>query len=299
MPRLSAEPSSAPRWPLSHTLLAGVLLAIPTIIVLRWAALTWTRTALSSLGAGVMALPAALALFLIIRRQPQWPEVASGTHRAAHVVFALIWACTMSALWLHPGEGARWMLIAGVGCVLGTLVLVWGAQGSPRARAVVIPMLVALFVLPWEWALRDLDPVLQRWSAQWAAWLLDVAGYEGKVWEVFGVYTPRYWVVVNETCSGINMLITLTLFGLVFGWASQRTILGRVALQAIIPVMALGANALRIAIICLLGHYGGDALAMGPWHEGSAIIVFLPMFAVLYWVGRLLSGALGRQRGKS
>ena len=275
-----------PRWGIG---LAAAIAAAALVAVARWAAFVWTNTALGSLAAGLMALPIALTLLVIASRQPQWPpKGAPHGARGALVSFCAVEAATAACL-LWAGPESRWlMLLAGVLAISGALTVVWGAQGQGRARALAIPALAAVFALPWEWALRPLDPILQRWSAVAAAWILDLAGYEGKVWDTFGVYTPKYWVVVNETCSGVNMLITLSFFGLIYGWASQPRILGRLALLAIIPALALGANALRVAVICLLGHYGGDELAMGGWHYGSAYIVFLPMFVVVYGIGRML-----------
>lgn len=283
-------------WPLTITLSA--LLALAAWPVLSWATMVWLNTALGSIGAALFALPISVTLIILTRRLPDWPREPPKDQRGGLGLYLTGLGLMGSCLWLGR-EGERWwMLMAGAMGVLATLGVVWGRMGGPRARALALPISVVVFCLPWEWALRGLDPALQRWSTVGAHGLMELAGYEVSYWGEFGIHTPKYWVEVNETCSGINMLITFTFFAMVYGWASQRRWQGKVALLVITPALAIGANTLRVATILLLGHYGGDALAQGPWHYGSAYIVFLPMFGVLYWVGRLLDQG-ARQRGQS
>ena len=145
--------------------------------------------------------------------------------------------------------------------------------------------------------MRDtLDKPLQAWTADIALQGLRVAGYPLRYWNEHTIYTDEYYVIVNETCSGMNLLVTLTLYILVYTWALRTRISDRIKLLFLVIPLALLANGARVAVIYLLGHYGGVELADGFWHTGSAYVLFIPVFWFLYVVNEALSKRSSRLR---
>ena len=102
--------------------------------------------------------------------------------------------------------------------------------------------------------------------------------------------SQRYYVIVNETCSGVNLTMSLLMYTLVYGWLVQPR-MRRWLLFCVFPGPV--ANGLRVSTIFLLGHYGGNEWADG-WHTGSAYVIFLPIFWALHLINSTLTG--GRLR---
>lgn len=255
--------------------------------VLHYLFLTWTQGTLGGAGAGLVALPAALGLAVLARRRP--PSNVDWPAEGAPWVMAGGAALYAAGAGLARVDANAWLL-AGLGVPLGAFGLLWAVRGAPTAARYAFPLGFSLFALPWEVFLRELDPPLQITSARIGVALLEVFGHELQWWNDVTFWNDRYYLIVNETCSGMNMLVTLTMYTTVFGWVTLRTLPRRVVLLLPVLPLALVANGLRVAAIWWMGAVGGDALAMGFWHTGSAYLIFLPVFWVLYRLAR----ALGR-----
>jgi exosortase len=248
---------------------------------------TWTQGTLGGAGAGMVALPAALGLAVLARRRPppdvDWPAEAAPWVMAAGAGLYAVGAA------LARLDANAW-LIAGPGLALGGFGLLFALRGARTAARYAFPIGFALFALPWEIFLRELDPPLQIASARLGVWMLEAFGHELRWWNPYTFWNDRYYLIVNETCSGMNMLVTLTMYTTVFGWLTLRTLPRRAALLVLVLPLALVANGARVAVIWWMGAVGGDDLAMGFWHTGSAYVIFLPVFWVLYraarWLGR-------------
>jgi len=247
---------------------------------------TWTQSTLGGAGAGMVALPAALGLSVLARRRPSpavnWPPEAAPWVMAAG---AGLYAVGAGLARLDPNG---W-LVAGPGLALGCLGLLWMLHGARTAARYLFPIGFSLFALPWEIFLRELDPPLQIASARLGVSMLEAVGYELRWWNAYTFWDDRYYLVVNETCSGMNMLVTLAMYTMVFGWLTLRTLPRRAVLLVLMVPLALVANGARVAVIWWMGVVGGDELAMGFWHTGSAYLIFLPIFWVLYRAARWLA----------
>lgn len=181
------------------------------------------------------------------------------------------------------------LMLSGVLIPLTFWVWAWGLLGWHRARVLSFPLLFTGFALPWEYFLRFwIEIPLQEWSADIAVSLLRLGGYPMRYWTSYTIYTNAYYVIVNETCSGMNMLVTLTMYTSVFAWFAQPVIRHRLYLMLLVVPISMLANGIRVGVIYLMGHYGGNELAMGFWHTGSAYIIFMPVFWFLYVINNAL-----------
>lgn len=246
-----------------------------------YSARIWLDGVLGGVGAALMTPPICVLLAILAARRPLPPAarpalpagVALGLGAGLYALGAALAAETRDA-WLLAGAGLPWL-------AYGLL----GLHGGPAAAVRYgFPIAFSAFALPWELFLRELDLPLQIASARLAVFGLELAGYPLRFWNAYTFYDDDFYLIVNETCSGMNMLMTLTMYTLVFGWATLRGLVPRTLLWLAALPIALLANGLRVAVIWLLGKHGGEALAMGPWHAGSAYLLFLPVFLALYLV---------------
>ena len=149
------------------------------------------------------------------------------------------------------------------------------------------PMCVFSLTLPWEALIHQWNQPLQEEATDLAIFMLDSAyalgwvDFKVQYWDSYTFYSDRFYLIINETCSGINLLISMSLYTLGFAWITQSNQKQSLWLLAYTLPLCLIFNALRIVMIFLLGHYGDRELAMGPWHEGSGYCVQLFFFILL------------------
>lgn len=277
----------------SAYLAALALLPLPFWLIESW-------QGLSGGAVGLMSLPISMVLSGVVARQPAWaqaPAPSAAQQRPVWAVWvglcAALLAFNVLSLWSRHGLFA-------VGLLLPPLLFVWlwGALGWPKAKAMSLPIFFGWFALPWERYIHGVcDPVLQSWTTEIAYRALHWAGYPMIYWDAVTIYTSEFYVIIDESCSGINMLVTLTMYTLLFGWLVQPRLRYRVYLMLLVLPLGMLANGLRVAAIYLMGHYGGEALAMGPWHDRSGFLVFLPAFWFLFVVNQVLVRRDLRQRG--
>ncbi len=284
----AAAAGDADRWPpwmAVATATAGCLTFLPVIF---WSLEIWLGGVLGGAATGLITLPICVVLGALAARRPAWRADVAPRPGADRALLAGGALAAAALLWAHDEPDA--LMLLGVVAPPTALVWIWGTFGRGRARALSFPVLFAWFALPWEYFLRRaVDLPLQAWSADIAYGLLHVAGYAVRYWNDFTLYTDRYYLIVNETCSGMNMLVGLGMYTLVFGWAAQPAWKNRLLLVLLVFPVAMLANGVRVAAIFLMGHYAGNELAQGFWHTGSAYVIFLPVFWFLYVVNAALT----------
>lgn len=275
--------------PARAALLAGGL-GVAFLPVPLWIVETWLGGLLGGAAAGLLTPPICLLLAWLATRRPQWRAAEAMPDRAGAEPALIV--IVLAQIAVLAGAATRWdlLLFSGVLLPVATWAWLWGALGWGRAQALTFPVAFLGFALPWEYFLRDgLDAPLQGWTADIALWALRLAGYPMRYWTADTIYSPAFYVIVNETCSGMNMLMTLSMYTLIYGWLVQPRMANRLVLLALVFPLAMLANGARVAVIYLLGHYGGVPAAEGFWHTGSAYVIFLPVFWFLYVVDRALS----------
>ena len=93
---------------------------------------------------------------------------------------------------------------------------------------------------------------------------------------------------VEEACSGIRSLMSLTALGLLYAYlAYSNWLLRLLLLLAIVPI-AIAANVFRVTMTGLLAHYVSVDTALGVFHTAGGWSVFIIAAALLLGVSRLL-----------
>lgn len=95
-------------------------------------------------------------------------------------------------------------------------------------------------------------------------------------------------VIVDDVCSGLRSLISLTALGSIFAyWIKGGIIKKTVVFLSTIPIAVI-TNALRIVFLATVSEVWGAQYATGFLHDLSGFIVFAGAFVLLFAVVKLL-----------
>lgn len=276
------------RWTPVQAVLSAILLCIAALPVVFWIIEIWLGGLLGGGAAGLLTVPICCVLVWLASRRPAW--TAEVPDRSGAAILLAVGLGVYAAGLLLALDDWDAIMLCGAALPLLCWAWIWGTQGIGKAKALLFPVAFSWFALPYEYFLRrSIDIPLQIWSADISAALLRLADYPIRMWNEFTIYTHEFYVIVNETCSGMNMIITLSMYTLIFGWATQPSMRNRILLILLVFPTAMLANGVRISVIYLMGHHGDQELAMGPWHTRSAYLIFLPVFWFIYVVNNALT----------
>lgn len=288
MTATSLSGGNALRWSPAFAAVVACVGCLAFLPVPFWITEVWLGGVLGGAAAGLLTVPICFVLVAIAARQPAWEAPDAPRAGAEGALVALVAVHAIGLLLARTTWDA--MMVSAITLPPAIWVWCWGSLGWTRATSLLMPVLFGFFALPWEHFLRRaIDLPLQAWTADIALVGLNLAGYAVSYWDDYTIFTSEYYIIVNETCSGMNMLITLSMYTLIFAWVVQPSMRDRLKLLLLVFPIAMFANGVRVAVLYLMGHYGGDALAMGPWHNRSAYIIFLPVFWFLYVVNQALT----------
>ncbi len=96
---------------------------------------------------------------------------------------------------------------------------------------------------------------------------------------------------VEEACSGIRSLVSLTTLGVLYSYMTYSSWLPRLLLMAAVVPIAIAANVFRVTVTGLIAHYVSVDAAMSVFHTAGGLGVFLIAASLLLGVSRLLRAA--------
>ncbi len=160
--------------------------------------------------------------------------------------------------------------------------------GWAMLRALLFPLAFLLFMIPLpQIVFRSIAFPLQLFAAQVASSVMESCAVpvfrEGNV-----MHLASTSLDVEEACSGIRSLVSLTTLGVVYTYISYSTWMPRVLLILAVVPIAIAANVFRVTITGLIAHYVSVDAAMSVFHTAGGLGVFLIAAALLLGVSRLL-----------
>ncbi len=170
--------------------------------------------------------------------------------------------------------------------LVGGLVLL--LFGRAMLRELIFPILYLYFmcVLPGH-ILAPTEFRVQWISTTGATLILKSVGLD-VVREAQRITLPNgVEAEVARACSGFRLLISLFAFSVLFAYLKDGPLWGRLTLVAVTLPLSLVANALRIALVCLVGQFWG-ADAMHSFHDYSGYLVLVLAFIILPQIARLV-----------
>jgi exosortase len=216
----------------------------------------------------------AIGLWLLFRR---WPAMQSSASERMGTL----------STWLALGLGLATSLVYVVGRVAGQYLLesyalygflligVYATLGPVSLRTGGFPLAYLAFALPVPtFIYQALTTQLRRWLTELIVEGFQMFGFD-IVKDGLTLMVDQYQISIEDACSGMNSLFSLSAIGLVYIYLRRpaRHLYYGLMLAPILA-FAVFSNFVRIAIVVLLTHYFGDAVAQSLLHEATGFITF-------------------------
>ncbi len=102
------------------------------------------------------------------------------------------------------------------------------------------------------------------------------------------IHIPTGSLRIADPCSGLRSLIALVALGALFAYLTRGKTWKRVVLFASAVPLAVLANVVRIAVLCVVANIWGIDAALGFFHDFSGLLLFMIAFVGLVTVRKLL-----------
>ncbi len=173
--------------------------------------------------------------------------------------------------------------------VAGGALYLLGAEGL-RALAFPIAFLVFMLPLPSAWltpVIVDLQLLVSSAAVAFLHAIGAAVAREGNVILLAGGDS----LFVEEACSGITSIVTLTPLAVMLAYFTQRTLWRRLALIAAVVPAAMVANLLRVVFTVIMAqHLGAERATNNALHESAGLLTFVLACLALIGLGALLRG---------
>lgn len=263
------------RVPARDALAFGALLAAyvfalwPTFVVLvdHWTGSLWNN------GHGLFMPPAIAYLgWKALRELPD--ERARGSVWGFAVLVP-----ALALVWL--GQSIGFVVLAALGFVLslpGLALLLFGTRGT---RALAVPLVVALLMVPIPNAVAS-HVYLRQITAAVVGPLFRGLGFlslrEGTV-----IQTPDQVFVVADACSGFSTLYASVSVAVILAAMAGSLRLGGLLVLAAVP-LALLANIVRVLGLVVATEMMGVWVLDSPLHVASGVATFAVSLGGLFWI---------------
>ena len=255
--------------------LVGVLgwaywLIIPGLVVQWWNQPEYSHALLIPFVSGYLAWSKRDELAQVVPRPGYWG--------LALMVFALV-------VYITGKVGADLFLqrISLVLMIAGGVLYVGGAK---VLGLLLFPLAFLVLMIPLPGIVfNSIAFPLQMFAAQVSSAALEAVGVpvfrEGNV-----MHLAAASLDVEEACSGIRSLLSLTALGVLYGNLAFSNWTPRILLLVMVVPIAIAANVLRVFVVGLLAHHVSLDTALGVFHTAGGWSVFVIAVALLLGVGR-------------
>jgi exosortase len=182
-----------------------------------------------------------------------------------------------------------------------TLSGLYAMVGAPGLRQGWFPLAYLIFALPPPYSMTwFLTNHLRILVTEAAVGLFQQLGFS-VVRDGLNILIDQYNLAVQDACSGMNSLFSLTAIGLVYVYLRRGS--NWWYLAAMMPpiiAFAIVGNFVRVVALIALTHYFGDAVAQSFLHQGAGFLTFfaamLCVFVFEMLAARFVSG---KHQGKA
>ncbi len=248
----------------------------------------WLSSADSSYGLVVIAIAGVVAW----QRRLEFVRACAASNSGGGAVAVVIAGL---ALYLAGVLGAD-IFITRLSFVVVVTGALWFVAGGEATRVMAAPLLFLLIAIPLPALMVNAVTLpLQLVASRFAEALLSVAGVpvfrDGNL-----LVLPSATLEVEQACSGLRSLVSLSALAMVLAWATEQGAGRRLAIVASALPIAIVANGLRIAATGLAIEAWGPQAASGGWHTLTGWLTFVVAVAVLIGAQRLLHALMIRRR---
>lgn len=167
--------------------------------------------------------------------------------------------------------------------------------GMELAKLLCLPIMFLVFAMP-------IPPIvyvrvaypLQELAAGGAGNLMKILGFQVETvassMQVISASGKIYPLVVEEVCSGMRLLVAFMALGVAMAYLEERPIWQRVILVFMGVPVAVACNVVRVTITCFMYYLDKPQMGKGFMHEFTGMLMLIPAFAMLWFVGWLMRG---------
>ena len=171
--------------------------------------------------------------------------------------------------------------------VLVTLVFAHGGRALCRRLAFPLVFLLAAVPVP-ATILAEATRGLKLAVSGVAVDAMAAMGFEVAQSGV-SLFVDNYELLVEEACSGMNSLLSLSAIGVLYAYLRHRLRWRRALILAVAaPPVAIAANVVRICVLMALVHGYGVQILDGPLHLLTGLATFVFALGVLMALDRLI-----------
>lgn len=195
----------------------------------------------------------------------------------------------VAGLIIHLGSSLfRIYFTSGFSMLIVLTGLILFVYGSKTFKKIVFPVCFLIFMIPVPLVvITTISFKMKILAAQIATAALNGMGLaavrSGSVLKMQHTY-----VVVDDVCSGLRSLISLTALGSIFAYWMKGPTYKRIILFCSTIPIAIATNVLRIIFLAFVSEVWGAEYAVGFIHDFSGFMVFALAFILLYAVGEVL-----------
>ncbi|MBD3347908.1 MAG: exosortase [Candidatus Eisenbacteria bacterium] len=281
--------AASSRWS-ARTIVAVVVIAVLAAVAYRQVFATLVRTweASADYSHGYIIPP--IAVFLFWR---EWKKFVAAIGRGSWWGLTLIVAALAGyILSIRAGvfmtQGYSFVIL-----LFGIALFIFGRRATAK---VWFPLAYLFFMLPIPpFLVNEVSFALKEFAARAGSAIAHQLGVP-LVRSGMTIHLPAGSLRIADPCSGLRSLIALVALGALFAYLSRGRHWKRVVLFLSAVPLAVGANVLRIAVLCVVAGIWGVDAALGFFHDFSGFLLFVVAFLGFLVVRRALR--LGGRSGE-
>lgn len=273
-----------------------------------------TKTSLQGLLPGLVGI-----LVLVVWAAVSWPGLHSLHQRWIRfdeayalgypaIILAVYWLFRHRTVFLHRSLAPAWSALpvflgALLGHTMGQLVqlqllqqlgalgMLWGGAtlilGWSAGRLLLFPLLLVLLAVPlWDFLI---DPL--RMMAVWfTQHMLDWWGVPAHI-DGYFITLRAGRVEVAGGCSGLNLLLAMTLVGLMFAESHWLPRARRVAIVLLAIAIGILDNWIRVFTLVMIGHYSDMQSELMHHHGNFGWWIFAASLPPFFWLAARIENA--------
>jgi len=214
-----------------------------------------------------------------------WPRIKDIPVNPGYVAIPLLLGVMYA---MYPANYSVIEGLLSVGLLAALMLSAWVIAGFRWMLVLTAPILYLGFALPlWTAVINNTTNPLQIISTKVAYYLLKMMGFYVYQADPTVVYMNSFQLNVDVPCSGLKLLLALTAFTVFFVLIARLKLAANLFMLAMIPVLAILINGLRIALIGVVGETQGRDAGLA-FHDYSGYLTLIICFVVLFKIARIL-----------
>lgn len=224
--------------------------------------------------------------YLIWEKRKQLHDLFQNNGPSSHRLGAPL---IITGLMIHIASSVlRVYFTSGFSLLLTIVGIVLHFYGMAILKTLVFPLFFLVFMIPLpEVTIVNISFRMKMFAAAISAQVINAIGIlavrEGSV-----IRMPHAYVIVDDVCSGLRSLISLTALGSIFAYFFKAPMWKRIALFLTTIPIAIITNVFRVVFLAFVSEVWGHEAAGGLVHDLSGYSIFVIAFILLAASAKLL-----------